>query len=501
MSNLLLAILSGLLLVVAFPRFDIDWLAAVALAPLLVAAGREPSSWRRVLLGVVAGIVYWAGACYWIQFVLEYHGNMGLAGSWGAFALFCLAKSLHLAAFTWLAGYLLDQPYAIPAVAALWVGIERTHGPLGFAWLALGNAGINMGLPMRLAPLVGVYGLSFVLAMLNVAMASVLLRRPRRRLGWLALLLVIPLLPALPDSGPGREHAVVVQSNVPMDEDFTADSVAATRDELARLSLQAALAPDQPPARLIIWPEVPLPLYYEQDAEFRRQAQLLARAAEAWFLFGTVSFTPEGAPLNSAQLVSPSGEPVSRYDKIYLVPFGEFVPPFFGWVNRITREAGDFAPGREIVISHLGEHRLGAFICYESAFPHLVRRFAAAGAEVFVNLSNDGYFGTSAAREQHLLIARMRAAENRRWLLRATNNGITCSIDPLGRIRRQLEPFERLAGRLYFDYETATTPYTRYGDWFAWLCLAASLGAVLLSERPRYRQEDRVRARGGSQTA
>jgi apolipoprotein N-acyltransferase len=486
-SNLLLALLSGLLLVLAFPRFDIDWLAAVALAPLLMAAGREPSPWRRILLGEVAGIVYWAGTCYWIQFVLEYHGNMGLAGSWGAFALFCLAKSLHLAAFTWLAGYLLASPHAIISIAALWVGIERTHAPLGFAWLALGNAGINMGLPMRLAPLVGVYGLSFVMAMLNAAMASVLLRHPRRRLGWLALLLVIPLLPALPESGPGREQAVVVQSNVAMEEHFTTASVAETRDELARLSLQAALAPDQPPVRLIIWPEVPLPLYYEQDAEFRRQANLLARAAEAWFLFGTVAFTPEGAPLNSVQLVSPAGEPAGRYDKIYLVPFGEFVPPYFGWVNRITREAGDFAPGRQIVVSPVGGHRLGAFICYESAFPHLVRRFAAAGAEVLVNLSNDGYFGTTAAREQHLLIARMRAAENRRWLVRATNNGITCSIDPLGRIRRQLEPFARLAARLYFDYETALAPYTRYGDWFAWLCLAVSLGAVVLSQWPRYR--------------
>lgn len=489
--NFLLASLSGLLLVLAFPRFDIEWLAAVALAPLLAAAGREPSPWRRMLLGELAGLVYWAGTCYWIQFVLEFHGQMGLMGSWGAFALFCLIKSLHLALFTWLAGYLIKTPYAIVAVAALWVGIERTHGPLGFAWLALGNAGINMGLPMRLAPLVGVYGLSFVLAMLNAAMASVLLRRPRSHLGWLGLLLLIPLLPPVPESGPGSEHAVVVQPNVPMEEILTTASVAEMREELARLSLQAALAPNEPPARLIIWPEVPLPLYYEQDAEFRRQANLLARIAEAWFLFGTVAFTPEGAPLNSAQLVSPEGEPVSRYDKIYLVPFGEFVPPYFGWVNRITREAGDFAPGRDIVVSPVGAHRLGAFICYEAVFPHLVRRFAKSGAEVLVNLSNDGYFGDTAAREQHLLIARMRAAENRRWLLRATNNGITCSIDPLGRIRRQLDPFERLAARLYFDYETALTPYTRYGDWFAWLCLVVSLGAVVLSERPRYRPEGR----------
>lgn len=487
MWNLVLALTSALLLILAFPRFDIDWLAAIALAPLLVGATREPRPLRRFLLGEAAGIVYWAGTCYWIQFVLAYHGGMGAVGSWGAFALFCVVKSLHLAVFTWLAGYLMSSPFAIPALAALWVGIERTHGPLGFAWLALGNAGINMGLPMRLAPLAGVYGISFVLMLLNAAMAVVLLRQPRRRLGWLALLPGLMFLPHLPEAEPGREEAVVVQSNVPMDETWNAASLAQTRDELARLSLRLALLPDQPPAKLILWPEVPLPLYYEQDAEFRDQANSLARAAEAYFLFGVVAFTPEGAPLNSAQLVSPGGAPLTRYDKMFLVPFGEFIPPLFGWVNRITREAGDFAPGNQIVVSSVGPHRLGTFICYESVFPHLVRRFAANGAELFVNLSNDGYFGRSAAREQHLLIARMRAAENRRWLLRATNNGITCSIDRAGRIRRQIEPFERIAARLMFNYEGALTPYTRYGDWFAWLCLVAGLAAAASTQWPRYR--------------
>jgi apolipoprotein N-acyltransferase len=486
MANLALALLSGLLLTLAFPRFDIDWLAAVALAPLLVAAGREPRPWRRLLIGELAGIVFWAGTCYWIQFVLAVHGGMGALGSWGAFLLFCLVKAAHLAVFTWLAGYLVFSPAALPAVAALWVGIERTHGPFGFAWLALGNAGINMGLPMRLAPLVGVYGVSFVLAMLNAAMALVLLRQPRWRLGWLAALPGLLLLPPLPDADTGREEAVVVQSNVPMDTSWTPEAAAKTRQELAGLSLRAALRADRPPARLIIWPEVPLPLYYEEDAGFRAEANALARAAGAHFLFGAVAFTAEGAPLNSAYLISPGGVLLTRYDKMLLVPFGEFVPPLFGWVNRITREAGDFAPGRQLVVSTLGEHRLGAFICYESAFPHFVRRFAAAGAELFVNLSNDGYFGRSAAREQHLLIARMRAAENRRWLIRATNNGITCSIDRAGRIRRQLEPFERVAARFNYNYETALTPYTRFGDWFAWLCLAASLAGAAYAQWPRY---------------
>ena len=150
------------------------------------------------------------------------------------------------------------------------------------------------------------------------------------------------------------------------------------------------------------------------------------------FLFGAVGFTPQREPLNSAVMLDSSGKIVDRYDKINLVPFGEFIPPMFGWVNRITKEIGDFVPGERVVVFPLDGHNLGAFICYESVFPDLVRQFVHAGAEVLVNLSNDGYFGHSAAHQQHLEIVRMRAAENRRWILRATNDGITAAIDPAG---------------------------------------------------------------------
>ncbi|MCP5116623.1 MAG: apolipoprotein N-acyltransferase, partial [bacterium] len=174
---------------------------------------------------------------------------------------------------------------------------------------------------------------------------------------------------------------------------------------------------------------------------------------------------------------------IARYDKMFLVPFGEFIPPGFTWINRITNEGGDFAPGEQVIVPAAAGHRLGSFICYESVFPDLVRRFADAGAEVFINLSNDGYFGGSAAREQHLLIARMRAAENRRWILRSTNDGITASIDPAGRVVRTTEEFTRTAVRLPFSYISETTLYTRFGDWFPWFCLIAALAAALALKR------------------
>src|SRR5262249_15869795 len=148
----LLAALTGLLLVFTYPNaFGDGWpaLAFIGLAPLLVAVAREPRSLRRFLLGYTAGNVYWFGICYWIQFVLAEHGCVGEIGGWGAFLLFCLAKSMHFGVFAWLAGYLMDLPWAIPAIAALWVAIERTHGPLGFAWLALGNAATGIPIFMR----------------------------------------------------------------------------------------------------------------------------------------------------------------------------------------------------------------------------------------------------------------------------------------------------------------------------------------------------------------
>src|SRR3954462_3508763 len=164
--NLLLSLLTGALLVLVFPRFDISWLAPVALAPLLVASARETNWKRRFVNGWGSGFVFWFFICIWIQFVLEFHGGMGRWGGWGAFVLFAILKALHTALFTALAGPLMRTRWAVPAVAALWCGIEQAHGSwglawlgLGFAWLDLGNAGIDWPLLMRLAPITGVQGL------------------------------------------------------------------------------------------------------------------------------------------------------------------------------------------------------------------------------------------------------------------------------------------------------------------------------------------------------
>src|SRR3954470_22814820 len=151
----LLALLSSVLLLLIFPKFDLRFLAPIALTPLLIALARTGKGWQRFAYGWAAGIFFWFFLCTWIQFVLEVHGGMGKWGGWGSFLLFCVLKALHLAVFSLLVGPLMRTAFAIPAAAALWTGLESTHGTFGFAWLCLGNAGIDMGLPLRAAPLAG----------------------------------------------------------------------------------------------------------------------------------------------------------------------------------------------------------------------------------------------------------------------------------------------------------------------------------------------------------
>ena len=474
--NFALSVLSAILLVLIFPRFNLTWLAPVALTPVLIACARERSWKRRFLYGWAAGIAFWWGVCYWIQFVLQDHGGLGLALSWVSFILFTILKGLHMALFAVLCGFVMRKPWAIPASAALWAGLERTHGPFGFAWLQLGNAAINMPMAMRLVPFLGVYGVSFVFAMLGCAIALLVLGRPRRDLAWLLVLLPLPLLPAMPSPAPGAQTLRVVQPNVDTEADFTQQSLDVLTHQMEALSY----APGVP---LIVWPEWPAP--FDVTPSFRAYVAGIARENRADFVFNAVSRTAQNEPLNSAYMANPEGKIVDRYDQINLVPFGEYVPEPFGWVNRITKETSDFVPGNRIVVFPApGGHRLGVFICYESAFPDLVRQSVRDGAQFLLNLSNDGYFAHTAAHEQHLILARMRAAENRRWILRSTNDGITAMIDPAGRVTDQLPPYRQVAGDMRYQYVEETTFYTRHGDWFAWGSLlvgsAISVVAALL---------------------
>jgi apolipoprotein N-acyltransferase len=468
--NYLLGALSGVLLVLLFPSFDIAILAPVALTPLLVAMLREPSPWKRALIGEVCGFIFWIGVCYWIRPVLAAYGGLNAPLAWLALILFALAKAIHTAVFAWVGGYVITRRWALPAVAAIWAGIERTHGPFGFAWLTLGNAASEMSLPLRLAPFTGVYGISFVFAMLACGLALLLLRQPRGHLVPLLALPLLFLLPEMPPVNPGQSAAAMVQPNLRED----------SPPDLQRLLNRSALATIGG-ADLIAWPEAPVGFYWDRDPVFRHELSGLARQTATPVLAGVVTHDTKGGPLNSAVLVGANGEEIGRYSKTFLVPFGEFVPPLFGWIQKISTEAGDFTPGPGPRTLNMNARKLGVFICYEAAFPHLVRQFSALGADVLVNLSNDGWFFETSAREQHLLLARMRAAENRRWLLRVTNNGISASLDPAGRVIKALPEFREISGRLPFDSVMSMTLYAVHGDIFAWSALGVGLALAAWS--------------------
>jgi apolipoprotein N-acyltransferase len=484
--NWILAFSSSALLVLLFPRFSFVWLAPITLTPLLIACARENRWQWRFALGYGAGVAYWFGLCNWIQWTLANHAGIGGGVAWFLFALFCLAKALQMGVFAALSGVLLRTAFALPGIAALWVAIEWTHSWTGFEWLNLGNAGSDMSIPLRLAPITGVWGISFVFALMSVGIASLTLRRPRLQILWMLVLLGLVFLPAVPDDQRGNASAVLVQPNIDDETTWTPELLRRTEQQMTFLSLSPIGRAGS--VDLIVWPEVPAP-FYDNDPEFTGLVAQIAKTAHADVLTGIVAHAPDRAPLNSALLIGSNGLVVSRYDKVHLVPFGEFVPWPFGLLTRkVSSEAGDFEAGKKAIVSPVGAHKIGVFICYESVFPSYIRQFAASGAEALFNLSNDSWFGKSQARYQHLQIVRMRAAENARWILRATDNGITAVIDPAGRVVRTAEEYMELAARFQYRYRQDLTFYTRYGDWFVALCALIAGGALTSAVLPGRRR-------------
>jgi apolipoprotein N-acyltransferase len=256
---------------------------------------------------------------------------------------------------------------------------------------------------------------------------------------------------------------------------------------LTWISLHPPGGSEGQPFDLVVWPESPAP-FFLNDPSFRQVTEILAQQSRTWLLASSVGVASASASpkqqsdvYNSAALFSPRGELQGRYDKIHLVPFGEYVPfksslPF---MNMLTQQVGDFARGASREPLPAGGQRLGVFICYEAIFPDEVREFARRGADVLVNVSNDGWYGDSGAWKQQLEMTQMRAIENGRWLLLGTNTGMTASVDPYGRIVAATGRKMRTALPAPYALTSSTTFYTRHGDLFAYLCAIISAGALL----------------------
>jgi apolipoprotein N-acyltransferase len=508
--RILFGLASGMLLALAFPPYSVPGIAWFALAALIFAM-LDARWWVAPLAGFLHGAGFYFASVPWVYDVMREHGRLSAFAAAGVLALMVAVLSIFPAVFALAIARLSKRsiPQALVLAPFLWAALElgRTHMPvIGFPWNLLGYAVVeDLGL-MQIASVTGIYGVSFVVAAYNTLLAWLLVSRSRRAwMAWLASTgVLLPLAVVghqfVPEERP-QKVAHLVQTNFPQSLAYSPDWMAqhaAALDELEALSIAAAQRLPGP----VIWPEVPAP-FSLQEPHFAARAERIAQQAQNYALFGVVDWKPQpGAPPervlphNSAVLLDPAGSRAFTYDKIRLVPFGEYVPlrRLLGFARSLTAEVGDFSAGSEYAVGELPGGRFAVLICYEAIFPAQVRRYVAGGAEVLVNMSNDGWFSRAGAPEQHLQLARARAIENRRWLLRATNNGQTVVVDPHGRIRARLTADIRGVLEAQFDFRSGRTLYSRLGDWWAWLCVLAAIaiyGRGIRGRRPEAKSEIR----------
>ncbi len=531
----LLVLVSAGLQVVIFPLAGLYWLAWIAVAPLLVGIlrARSVDSGRLQLqldeaersqpatplqgfvLGYACGILWFAGTCYWIYDTMHRYGGLPVPVAVLTQILFCMYVGLYHGMFgfllAWVAGTK-SKPEdpgaavrrALAAAPFLWVAVELARTRItAFPWELMGYAQTGNFALTRIATLTGVYGLSFEIVLVNSVFAAAFLvpkDAPKERRKWLlaaafgaaAFLQAGQLL--TPATTVTDHTALLVQPNIPILDGarWTKDYFQETLRDLTNVSLHPPGEKAGEHFDLIVWPESPSP-FYTNDPLFQGAVSELARQSGSWVVAGSIginNFTQttggsEGI-FNSAALVSPQGAWPGRYDKVHLVPFGEYLPfpKLFAFAGGLTKEVGEFQHGASHAPLDAGGERMGTFICYESIFPDEVREGPLQGAQVLVNISNDGWYGDSGAWKQHLQQTRMRAIENERWLLSATNTGMTASIDPYGRIVESSERKIRTALIAHYALSAGTTFYTRHGDWFAFVCAIISIGAVFVSRWP-----------------
>jgi apolipoprotein N-acyltransferase len=463
-------------------------------------------------LGYACGVVWYVGNCYWIYQTMYLYGGLPKPAALGILILFSLYLGLYLALFAGVLGWLrrlYSAQMALCAAPLLWVATELARTQItGFPWDLLGYTQVDNLLLTRLAPWTGVMGLSLLVVVGNSLWLLPLEQRSMgRKIAAASFAALVFLGSQWTLAYKGTEYAsttsdnptyaVLLQENLKVGAEATGppESKEQMLDSFTQWSLNPRLAirkggseiyyvsmPHGQPS-VVIWPEAPAD-FWDNDPVFQNSLSSLAREEHAPVIADEVTIAPRDAQgvghlYNSARFTHADGSPAGRYDKMHLVPFGEYTPykPLFFFVGHLLDNL-PFVPGNARRLFADNGHRYGVFICYESIFGDEIRRFVQDGADVLVNISDDGWYGDTSAPWEHLDMARMRAIENDRWLLRATNTGVTTSIDPQGRITTQLPRHIRSALAAEFGYEQNLTFYTRHGDWLGWLCALLSVGAV-----------------------
>jgi apolipoprotein N-acyltransferase len=475
---------------------------------------------RAFLLSYVCGILWYCGNCYWIRDTMMRYGDMPILAPTLLLIGFSLVLGLYFGLFG-LSVMLVRRAtgstrLALAAAPVLWTALELAAARItSVPWDQLGYSQVDNGLVNQLAPWTGVYGISFVLVAVNALVAgSLVLRGRKERLffGAVGVLLLIGgwagvFLPG--PNAPGSATAVLIQPDLDVGSEDAWPGAEWNRhmDQFVKLAEEqcktyiAGIPQTGAPAGeivcppypthpdLVAWPESPAP-FAEQDSRFQQGMASIARTVQAPLVVGSVGM--DVAPgdqnwrdYNSAMIVGADGVRIGRYDKIHLVPFGEYIPfkDLLFFAHKLTGRVAEFTRGNEREVFHLNGHRYGVFICYEAVFADEVRQFARLGAEVLVNVSDDGWYGDTSAPWQHLNMARMRAVENRRWVLRDTNNGVTAAIDPYGRVRQSIPRHRTDALPAEYGFRDDITFYSAHGDVFAWVCAILAMGILVWAFR------------------
>jgi apolipoprotein N-acyltransferase len=513
--DILLSLLSGILLILSFPHFDLEFLAWFALVPLFYSIEGK-GLYCSFKLGFLTGMIAFLGILYWIIVAVHTYGNVPLILSGLILLLLVAYLSLFIGAFTFLTRLVLMRSgfQTILFTPVLWVALEYLRSFLltGFPWANLGYSQY-LNLPsIQMADITGAYGLSFIILLVNATLFGVLHQWPRKifpvkEVIFTALILLGFLIYGYMKMGIVDRQMIqnpplkigLVQGNIDQSIKWDKSFQIETLKTYEKLSYRVV---EQKPD-LIIWPETATPFFFQDAEEYQPFVLDIPKKTNAFLLFGTPSYKTQKGKVNhynSAYLVSPSGDPVGKYDKIHLVPFGEYVPlqDLLFFIGSLGEGIGDFKSGNEIFNFSLPQGKFGVLICFEIIFPDLCRRFVKKGANFLVTITNDAWFGRTSAPYQHFSMATFRAVENRVFVARAANTGITGFIDPKGKIMKQGGIFTEEAINGTIRLSNQKTFYTLYGDIFAWVCSALSILLLVnaLIRKTKKHESGRIRKPG-----
>ena len=493
---------SALLLIFAFPNFELYPLAWIALVPLLVAIARRPSPLKAFILGWATGSVFFYATCYWLTYSMIHYGGLPTLIAY----LLLVPGALVIGVFPGLVALLIALAIrqwghmALLLAPVCWTALEWVRlGVTGQLWNALGYSQAYHSFLIQAATWGGVYAISFLIVATNAIVALLITRRTRWTIAASALLALavgLVMFASWLDGYSGRHPSggpnvsvVALQPNVPMTQIKT---LAETKELIDRhLSLSTSALnrdPSKDRPTLVIWPESPMSFTYGSDRALQELVAGFTRQNRTSLLINSLERAPNDGAYNSALLINEQGHLISQYDKIRLMPFGEYVPlpQWLPGASLITGIVGEFTPGTKYTLMPFAGGRAGVFICIEAAYPWIARRMTSDGANVLINISNDGYLGPTAVMRQHLSNAIFRAVENGRPVLRVTNSGLSALIDETGSIRDLTGPFQTDVRVWNYLGSRRNTFYTRHGDLFVQICTAITLVVfitILLSGR------------------